>query len=124
MSSSPIAPNSALERLRHDDYNVEIRDQHLLVHGVPYVTAKRVVRYGTLVCLYLHQGDQVTPPNGNGDNHQMWWTEEYPCYPDGTPLDLGSDSTVQELLPGLTIRNRFLSTSHEPGYVPAGDITD
>ena len=24
----------------------------------------------------------------------------------------------------LTIRNRFLSTSHEPGYVPAGNITD
>ena len=24
----------------------------------------------------------------------------------------------------LTIRNRFLSTSHEPGYVLAGDITD
>ena len=109
MSSSLIAPNSALDRLRQDGYNVEIRDQHLLVHGVPFVTAQRVVRFGTLVCLCLQQGDQVTPPNGNGDNHQMWWTEEYPCYPDGTMLDLGSDATVRELLPDLTIRNRFSS---------------
>lgn len=88
---------------------MEIRDQHLLVYGVPFVTAQRVVRFGTLVCLYLQQGDQVTPPNGNGDNHQMWWTEEYPCYPDGSVLDLGTDSTVHELLPGMTIRNRFSS---------------
>lgn len=88
---------------------MEVRDQHLLVHGIPFVTSHRVVRFGTLVCLYLQQGDQVTPPNRNGDNHQMWWTEEYPCYPDGTPLDLGSDPSTREILPGLTIRNRFSS---------------
>ena len=119
MSSSPIAPNQALDRLRQDGYNVEIRDQHLLVHGVPFVTAQRVVRFGTLVCLYLQQGDQVTPPNGNGDNHQMWWTGEYPCYPDGTVLDLGSDPATRELLPSLTIRNRFSSKPdqyHATGY--------
>jgi molybdopterin/thiamine biosynthesis adenylyltransferase len=119
MSSSPIAPNQALDRLRQDGYNVEIRDQHLLVHGVPFVTAQRVVRFGTLVCLYLQQGDQVTAPNGNGDNHQMWWTGEYPCYPDGTVLDLGSDPATRELLPSLTIRNRFSSKPdqyHATGY--------
>lgn len=119
MSSSPIAPNQALDRLRQDGYNVEIRDQHLLVHGVPFVTARRVVRFGTLVCLYLQQDGQVTPPNGNGDNHQMWWTEEYPCYPDGTVLDLGSDPAIRELLPGLTIHNRFSSKPdqyHATGY--------
>lgn len=109
MSSSPTAPNTALERLREEGYDVEVRDQHLLVHGVPFVTSQRVVRFGTLACLYLQRGDQVTPPNGSGDNHQMWWTEEYPCYPDGTPLDLGKDPSTRELLPGLMIRNRFSS---------------
>lgn len=98
---------------------MEVRDQHLLVHGVPFVTAQRVVRFGTLVCLYLQEVDQVTPPNGSGDNHQMWWTEEYPCYPDGTVLDLGSDTATRELLPGLTIHNRFSSKPdlyHATGY--------
>jgi len=107
MSSNPIDPNSAMERLRLEGYKVEVRDQHLLVHSIPFVTARKVVRYGTLVCLYLKQGEQVVPPNGPGDNHQVWWTEEYPCYPDGTVLDLGSDPSVRELLPGLTVRNRF-----------------
>jgi molybdopterin/thiamine biosynthesis adenylyltransferase len=119
MSSSPIAPDQALDRLRQDGYKVEIRDQHLLVHGVPFVTAQRVVRFGTLICLYLQQGGQITPPNGDGDNHQMWWTEEYPCYPDGAVLDLGSDTATRELLPGLTIRNRFSSKPdqhHATGY--------
>jgi hypothetical protein len=119
MSSSPTAPNSALQRLRDEGYKVEVRDQHLLVHGVPFVTAQRVVRFGTLACKYLHQGDQVTPPNAQGDNHQVWWTEEYPCYPDGSVLDLGSDPGERELLPGLTIRNRFSSKPdqhHASGY--------
>ncbi len=118
MSSSPIDPNTAFTRLSQEGYKVEIRDQHLLVHSIPFVTAQRVVRYGTLACLYLKQGEQVVPPNGPGDNHQVWWTEEYPCYPDGTVLDLGSQPNVRELLPGLTVRNRFSSkpNQHMSGY--------
>lgn len=119
MSSNPTAPNTALQRLRDEGYKVEIRDQHMLVHGVPFVTAQRVVRFGILVCKYLQQGDRVIPPNGEGDNHQMWWTEEYPCYPDGSVLDLGSQPGERELLPGLIIRNRFSSKPdqhHATGY--------
>lgn len=118
MSSSPTDPNAALERLRREGYRVEIREQHLLVHSIPYVTAQQVVRYGTLACRYLKEGEQVVPPNGSGDNHQAWWTEEYPCYPDGTVLDLGSNPEVRELLPGLTVRNQFSSKpdQHMNGY--------
>ena len=118
MSSSPTDPNTGLGRLRQAGYKVEIRDQHLLVHSIPFVTAQKVVRYGTLACLYLKQGEQVVPPNGPGDNHQAWWTEEYPCYPDGTVLDLGSNPSERELLPGLTVRNQFSSKpdQHMNGY--------
>ena len=56
MSSSPIDPNTAFTRLSQEGYKVEIRDQHLLVHSIPFVTAQRVVRYGTLACLYLKHG--------------------------------------------------------------------
>lgn len=87
---------------------MEVRDQHLLVHSVPYVTPQKVVRYATLACLYLQQGNQIVPPNsGRGDNHQVWWTGDYPCYPDGTALDLGSDAQERELLPGFTVRQQF-----------------
>lgn len=107
MSSSPTDPDFAFERLRTEGYEVEIRDQHLLIRAVPFVTEQRVVRFGTLACLYLRQGERVVPPNGPGDNHQVWWTEGYPCYPDGMPLDLGVDNATHELLPGITVRHRF-----------------
>lgn len=109
MSSSPIDPDQALARLQRDGYNVEVRDQHLIVRGIPFVTAQKVVRYGTLICLYLTQGGHVVAPNAPGDNHQVWWTKEYPCYPNGSRLDLGTDEAVRDLLPGITIRNRFSS---------------
>lgn len=115
MSSSPTGPDMALERLREAGYEVEVRDQHLLVHSVPFVTAQGVVRYGVMVCLYLQQGDGVVPPNGPGDNHQVWWSEEYPCYPDGSLLDLGTDAGPRELLPGLTIQHRFSNKPEKHG---------
>lgn len=117
MSSRQIDPNASFERLREEGFEVEIRDQHLLVHSIPFVTAQKVVRYGTLACLYLKQGEQIVPPNGPGDNHQVWWTEEYPCYPDGTELALGSEAGARELLPGVTVRNRF---SNKPDQHASG----
>lgn len=108
MSSNPIDPNTALNRLRQDGFEVDIREQHLLVHSIPYVTAKKVVRYATLACLYLKHGDQVVSPNsGGGDNHQVWWTGEYPCYPSGTVLDLGTDPQQRDLLSGFHVRHQF-----------------
>ncbi|QSX74226.1 ThiF family adenylyltransferase [Lysobacter arenosi] len=108
MSSNPVDPNTALDRLRDEGFEVEIRDQHLLVHSIPYVTAQKVVRYATLACLYLRQDDQVVRPNsGHGDNHQVWWTGEYPCYPNGTVLDLGIDPQQRDLLPGFPVRHQF-----------------
>lgn len=120
MSSNPIAPDMAVAQLRKEGYKVEVRDQHLLVHAVPFVTSKKVVRHGTIVCKYLKQGDQVIPPNNpHSDNHQIWWTEEYPCYPDGTELGLGKGEAARELLPGLMVKNQFSSKPdkfHQTGY--------
>lgn len=108
MSSNPIAPNDAVKLLREEGFEVEIRDQHLLVHSIPYVTSKKVVRYATMACKYLEQDDQIVRPNsGNGDNHQVWWTGEYPCYPSGKVLDLGADPQQRELLPSLVVQHQF-----------------
>lgn len=109
MSSNPIDPDQALAHLQRDGYNVEVRDQHLIVRWVPFVTAKKTVRFGTLICLYLTEAGHVVSPNVSADRHQVWWTEEYPCYPDGSRLDLGTDEAVRDLLSGITIRNRFSS---------------
>lgn len=104
MSSRPIGPDSGLHRLVDDGYRVEIREQHLLLHDVPYVTGSRSVARGTLVCTYIPSGGHILPP----DNHQVWWTGEYPCFSTGLPIEqLRNENQQRELFPGCLIRYRF-----------------
>lgn len=98
------ALDPALARLIEDGYEVEVRSAHLLVHSVPYVTGDRTIQRGTLVCTYLESGGIVQPP----DNHQVWWTGEYPCFASGVAIAaLENEHSAQELFPNLHIRHRF-----------------
>ncbi|HXR92959.1 MAG TPA: DUF6791 domain-containing protein [Steroidobacteraceae bacterium] len=104
MSARPTDPNRALERLLADGYEAEVRHQHLLVHSVPYVTASRAVRRGTLVCTYIESGGVLQPP----DNHQVWFAGEHPCLSDGRHFAQLAYESVQRLLaPGIQIDHYF-----------------
>lgn len=93
-----------LERLVAEGYVVEVRQQHLLLHEVPYVTSTREVKRASLVCSYVENAGTVLPP----DNHQVWWTGDYPCLPDGQPISqIQNESGTRELFPGCTINFRF-----------------
>lgn len=112
MSEKPVDPNRSLEALRAEGYEAEVRQQHLLVHSVPYVSASRVVKRGTLICTYLESGGAILPP----DNHQVWFCGEYPCMPSGAPLEpIRNESVRRELAPGLWVDHRF---SNKPEGVP------
>jgi ThiF family len=113
MSSRPIDPSSSIQRLRDDGYRVEKREQHLLLLDVPYVTSGRNIARGTLVCTYIESAGQLLPP----DNHQVWWTEEFPCYANGRPIDqIRNEDQTRELFPGCLIRHRF---SNKPVGLPS-----
>src|SRR5450756_1677996 len=104
MSAKPTDPDSGLQRLSDEGYQVEVREQHVLLHGVPYVTSGRVVGKGTLVCPYVKSAGTVLPP----DNHQVWWTEEYPCFASGQPIEqIRNEDGARELFLGCSIRHRF-----------------
>ncbi len=104
MSEKPIAPDSGLERLVDDGYQVEVREQHLLLHGVPYVNNGRNLGTGTLACTYVQNAGITLPP----DNHQVWWTGDYPCFPNGAPIEqIRNEDGTKDLFAGLTIRHRF-----------------
>lgn len=104
MSARPTAPESAYGRLRAEGYEVEVREQHLLVHAVPYVTAGRAVKRGTLICTYVESAGVIETP----DNHQVWWTGGFPCRANGTPIGgLRNEDGARELLCGITIQHRF-----------------
>lgn len=80
------AADSGLQRLLDESFEAEVRQQHLLVHSVPCVTADKAVALGTLVCKYVENAGAVLPPTAPGDNHQVWWIGPFPCRADGTPL--------------------------------------
>jgi hypothetical protein len=87
-----------------EGYEAEARQQHLLVHAVPYVTGDRVVRRGTLVCTYVESGGELLPQ----DNHQVWFAGEHPCFADGrsmAPITHGSARC--ELATGIWVDHRF-----------------
>jgi hypothetical protein len=104
MSAKPTGPESPLGRLQAAGYEVEVRHSHLLVHKVPYVDAQRQVREGTLISTYVESAGVLLPL----DNHQVWFTGEFPCFADGRPIAaLVNENTTFELLPGCTVRHRF-----------------
>lgn len=104
MSENLIDRNLALQRLMDEGYEVEIRHQYLLVHEVPYVTAKKTLGRGTLACTYIDDGNGIQIP----DNHQVWFTGEFPCHADGTPISqLDNENGKQLLFDNFWIRHRF-----------------
>ncbi len=115
MSSRPIAHDSGLQRLADEGYRVEVRQQYLLLHEIPYVNARRGVDRATLACTYVTSAGAVLPP----DNHQVWWTGEYPCFSDGSPIvQIRNEDHTRELFPGFSIRHRFSNRPHDIAKFP------
>lgn len=114
MPPPPTSPSNALERLREDGYCLEIRENHLLVHDVPYVTPDGTVATGTLVSPLDLAGDlPVANPY-----HVAMFIGRQPCAADGQPLlQILHQAGPQTLTPGLVVDFSF---SHkpvgEPGY--------
>lgn len=82
MSPSPVARSTDLQRLRAEGYEIEIRDNHLLVHHVPYVTPAREVAYGTMVSTLHLNDDQTLAP----DTHVVSFIGERPSRVDGSEV--------------------------------------
>jgi hypothetical protein len=108
MSLKLTGPDSGLQRLCDEGFELDIQQQHLLVHSVPYVAPDRTVKRGTMVSLFIESGGSILPPCQNGDTHQVWWTGEYPCFADGRPIEeIRNEDSCQELLKGCTVKHRF-----------------
>ena len=88
---------------------------YLLLHGVPYVTAKRETSRGTLVTdLNVNDNKTLTPKD-----HQVWFTGEHPCKANGAPITaLGGSVATQTLCDGAVVQRRFSNKPPEgfPDY--------
>jgi len=112
MLRPPVSPNADIIRLIDEGYEVEIWQDYLLVHHVPYVTPDRTVAYGTLVSALSLEANQIVPPQ----THVAYFIGQYPCARDGTSLKPKFEhGNAVELIPGLRVDFSF---SHKPkdGY--------
>lgn len=83
MSALPIARDPSISPLIDQGYEVAIRNGHLLVLNVPYVSAGKTVRRGILVCNL----GQAFSPLGTPPHHQAWFVGDIPCYATGQEME-------------------------------------
>ena len=101
-----INPSPDLKRLSDEGYELEIKGGYMLVHHVPYVNAKREIKYGTLVSSLTLSGDKTTKP----DNHVIYFIGEHPCNIDGTIIQAIRHTSSNQILDanhGITVNHSF-----------------
>ena len=82
MSRRPIARSPDLLRLRDEGYDLDVVGGSLVIRDVPYATATREVRRGTLFMDLDLAGDVATKPT----SHVAYWAGEHPCHHDGSRI--------------------------------------
>ncbi|QSX37799.1 ThiF family adenylyltransferase [Shewanella sedimentimangrovi] len=118
MSQKPIALNPSVIRLIKDGFDVEVTNQHLLIHSVPYLNSKLEVKAGILACAYSEMGEVDTHPY----DHTMWLQGEVPCMGSGQPMvEVINHSRMQELFSGFLV-NHYLS--NKPNNQPFTNFYD
>jgi molybdopterin/thiamine biosynthesis adenylyltransferase len=108
MSTTLIARNEDLARLRREGYTVEVVrgvGTHLLVHDIPYVNSQRQVCRGTLYAPLELDGERTIGPVAN---HQTWFIGEHPCNSDGSTLtDVQHGSATESKGDNITVNHDF-----------------
>lgn len=112
MSQLLISRSPDLKRLKHEGYEIAVRDGHLYLKGVPYVTSDQSVKLGTLVSILEVAGDRTTTPQ----NHVVMFIGDMPCDEGGHELsEIYHSNQQQDLGDGLTANHSFSSKPRE-GY--------
>lgn len=83
MSTALINHDPSLSRLYAEGYQLEIREGHLIVHGVPYLDLTRKVSYGVLLAPLTIEAGKV----GRPQNHVMHFAGSEPHDDRGNRLE-------------------------------------
>ena len=113
MSQQLINLSSDLSCLRNEGFDIEVRSGHLLLKGVPYVSAERAVRRGTLVAVLHINGDRTGPPH----DHTLYFIGDHPCNADGSIITGIQNAThKKELASGLVVDHQFSAKPKTGAY--------
>lgn len=111
MSQRPISRSADLRRLREEGFEIEVRAAHLVVHSIPYLDAKGVVRRGTLVSDLSLADDVAQRPS----THVAMFAGDIPHDANGNPLRHIINSTHQDLGDGVSFDHTFSSKPQPSG---------
>ena len=113
MSHPLIDRSSDLRRLRDEGYELEIKSNYLLIHGIPYLGSDGSMWRGILVSELTLVGDITTTPS----THVVHFVGGYPCQRDGSPMpQIRHTSSNQQLAEGLIVNHSF-SNKPPGGYL-------
>src|SRR6266508_4311236 len=118
MSHRLIARSKDLLALRHDGYNLEIRNGYLLIKDVPYVTSSGEVREnGVLVSRLETQVIDGSETTKKPDEHVAYWMGEHPCHADGSKIrSFENPSAAQSFGDGLIVDFTFSAKASYRDY--------
>jgi hypothetical protein len=113
MSQRLISRSPDLKRLQDEGYELTVQSGFLVMQHVPYVTASREVRFGSLVSKLELADDVAINPIAD---HVAMFSGETPCDKDGEQLTKIINSPGrQELAEGLAV-DFTLSSKPDGGY--------
>ena len=116
MLANRTAPNSDLQRLVDDGYDISVEAGYLIVHGIPYVTKDRTIDYGALLTAYS-EADGVPVPFSD---HTVSFTGTVPHRDDGSSLQQAMVATIHPVPQKMAGRDVWCYMSNKPE--PIGDM--
>lgn len=106
MSQQLINHSPDLKALQDEGFEVAIKGGHLVISNVPYVNAKKQVKYGVLVSQLDLAGDVTTAPG----THVAKFSGEHPCDKEGRKLSkIEHTSSREEICSDLVVEHSFSS---------------
>jgi hypothetical protein len=97
--------------LRAEGYEIDIRDGHVVVTNVPYVTPEQDVDRDSIVVALTTSGDRA----GSPPDHTVMWTGAMPCHQDGQPISRIHAGEIPPAAPALPTQHRFSSKPQPAG---------
>ncbi len=113
MSAQLIDHNEDLKKLVESGLVLEIKNNFLLIHRIPYLNSISEIKYGTLVSKLQLSGNKTR----KNPEHTVYWSGEMPCRLDGTKFNsILNNSNTQQIADSFEVNFRFSSKPKPNGY--------
>ncbi|MEC7771842.1 MAG: ThiF family adenylyltransferase [Bacteroidota bacterium] len=112
MSQQLINHSKDLQRLLADGLVLDIKNNFLFIHRIPYLTALGEIKYGVLVSP-LELAGNTTKPN---PSHTVYFSGKPPCKLSGKELNIINNKRKQVVANGFEVDMLFSSKPKPHGY--------